>query len=77
MKLNKIIGIILILVGIAMAVTGGFSFEQKKKVLNTDAIDISTKETKTVSWPPIVGSIVVLGGIAVLLLGGNKNRKVG
>jgi uncharacterized membrane protein YidH (DUF202 family) len=74
MKLYKIIGIILILVGIAMAVTGGFSFKQKKKILNTDTVDISTKQTKTVSWSPIVGSIVVLGGIAVLLLGGNKNK---
>lgn len=74
MRGNTIIGIALILFGFAMIVTGGFSFQQKKKVLDTGTIDISTKETRTVTWPPVVGGLVIAGGIVLLLMGG-KSRK--
>lgn len=74
MKGNTIIGIALVLFGLAMIATGGFSFQQKKKVLNTNTVDITTKETKTVTWPPVVGGLVIAGGIVLLLVGG-KSRK--
>jgi hypothetical protein len=74
MKGLKITGVALILLGIAMFAIGGFSYKQKQKVLDTNVIDITTKETKTVSWPPIVGSIVVLGGIVILLISGNRKE---
>jgi len=44
MRVFKIIGIILIVAGIAMLVTGSFHFKEKKKVLDTDVVDISTKD---------------------------------
>ena len=69
MRVFKIIGIILIVAGIAMLVTGSFHFKEKKKVLDTDVVDISTKETKIVTWPRIIGVVAALGGIVVLLLG--------
>jgi hypothetical protein len=72
MKALKIAGIALIVLGIVMIVIGGISYKQKKKVLDTDVVDITTKETKTITWPPIIGSIVVLGGIVVFILGGKE-----
>lgn len=68
----KIIGIILIIVGIAMAVTGSFSFQYKKKIIDTDFIDISKRETKTVVWPRITGAVIIVGGVAMLLLSGKR-----
>lgn len=68
----KVIGIILIIIGIAMTATGSLSFRQKKKIIDTDAIDISTHETKTVSWPRITGIIIVAGGITLLALSRKK-----
>ena len=69
MRVFKIIGIILIVAGIAMLVTGSFHFKEKKKVLDTDVVDISTRETKIVTWPRIIGVVIALGGIVILLLG--------
>ncbi|MCU7552709.1 hypothetical protein OCK74_26555 [Chitinophagaceae bacterium LB-8] len=73
MQTLKIAGVALVLLGIVMIAIGGFSYKQKKKVLDTGVIDITAKETKTITWPPIVGGIVVLGGVVVYILGG-KNR---
>ncbi len=69
MSIFKIIGIILIIAGIAMLATGSFHFKEKKKVVDTNVVDISTKETKIVTWPRIAGVVVALGGVVHLLLG--------
>jgi drug/metabolite transporter (DMT)-like permease len=73
MRRLKIIGIILIVIGIAMLAKVVFHFKEKKKVLDTDVIDINRTETKTVSWPRIAGVVVIVGGVALLLL--NKNDR--
>lgn len=73
MKLFRIIGIILIVIGIAMLATGAFHFKEKKKVLDTDVIDINRTETKVVTWPRIAGVVVISGGIVLLILG-EKNK---
>lgn len=64
----KIIGIVLIVIGIAMLATGSFHYKEKKKVLDTDVIDINKTETKIVTWPRIAGAVVIVGGIVLLLL---------
>ena len=73
MSALKIIGIILIVVGVAMLATGGFHFKEKKKILDTDVVDINRTETRIVTWPRIAGVAVIVGGVALLLL--NKNNK--
>jgi drug/metabolite transporter (DMT)-like permease len=75
MRVFKIIGIILVIAGIAMLATGSFHFKERKKVLDTDVVDISRTETKVVSWPRIAGVVVIVGGIALLLL--NKRDNAG
>ena len=73
MRVFKIIGIILVIAGIAMLATGSFHLKQRKKVLDTDVIDISRTETKIVTWPRIAGAVVIVGGIALLLLNKRDN----
>lgn len=68
MSALKIIGLVLIVTGIAMLATGGFHFKEKKKILDTDVIDINKTETKIVTWPRIAGTVVIVGGIVLLLV---------
>ena len=77
MKALRVIGFVLIIIGIIMMVTGGISFRQKKKLIDTNAVDISTKETKTISWPRVTGAIVLVGGVVILLMTGNKGNLPG
>lgn len=70
--MNKTIGIILLLVGIAMLIWSGFSYTKKDKLIDAGPIQVSAKKKHTVSWPPFAGGVLVIGGI-VLLVTAKKN----
>jgi len=74
MKIARIIGIVLIIVGIAMVATGEFNFKSKEKILDTGEVEINRKETKNVTWPRFTGAIIVVGGIIILLLADKKKK---
>ena len=71
----RILGILLIVLGIFMLVSGGFNYRTKEKVIETDAIEINKTENKTVTWPWYAGGIAVIGGIIVLLMDQKGRRK--
>ena len=68
----KLIGIILIAVGILALAYQGFSYNQTEKDAQLGPIQIQHTETHTVPVPPLVGGgIVLLGGI-LLAMGSRK-----
>jgi len=69
----KIIGIVLITVGILMLVFGNISFTKKEKVLDVGPVEINKKEKKTIAWPNYAGGIAILAG-AIVLIAGNKKE---
>ncbi|MDQ2751616.1 MAG: hypothetical protein M3R72_01170 [Bacteroidota bacterium] len=64
----KILGIILIVVGILMFVFHNISFTQEKKVVDLGPLQVNKKEEKTIGWPIYAGAIAVVAGIAVIVL---------
>ena len=69
----KILGIILIVVGIAMVLIRGFSVQTEKKVLDVGPVEVNKKENRWVGWPTYVGGVVAVVGV-VLLVGANKRN---
>ncbi len=65
--MNKTVGIILIVVGIAMLIWGGFSYTKKEKVVDAGPIQISADRQETVNWPPYAGGIILVAGVVVLV----------
>ena len=65
--MNKTVGIILILIGIAMLIWGGFTYTKKEKIIDTGPIVISADRQKTVNWPPYLGGIILVAGVVVLV----------
>ena len=63
------IGIILIIVGIVGFALGGFSFTHEKKVVDMGPVQISHQQTKTVPIPPILSTVALIGGIALVVVG--------
>lgn len=70
--MNRTLGIILTLVGIAMLIWGSFTYTKKEKIIDTGSIEISADKQETVNWPPYVGGVVLVVGV-VLILVGKKN----
>ena len=69
----KSLGVILVVLGIAMMVYTGFNFVTKEKVVDLGPLEISKEKNNPVSWSPIVGVVLIVGGIIVLARG----KKVG
>jgi len=63
----KALGTILIVVGIAMMIFTGFNIITKKKVVDVGPIEINKEEKTPVYWSPIVGGVLIIGGIVALL----------
>jgi hypothetical protein len=69
----KNLGIVLIVIGIIMVLITGFNFVTKKKVVDLGPIQVDKTENHPVQWSPIVGGILLAGGI--LLVATNKGSK--
>jgi uncharacterized protein (UPF0333 family) len=68
----RILGIILIIAGIAMFFFSGFNFTTKEKVIDAGPIQVSADKQNSVAWPSYAGGIVVVAGIVVFILGKKK-----
>jgi len=66
-NMNRTIGIILLVIGIAMLIWTGFTYTKKEKIVDAGPIQISADRQKTVNWPPYAGGILVIGGIILLV----------
>ena len=71
--MNRTLGIILIVVGIAMLIWTGFSYTKKEKIVDAGPIQISADKEKSVNWPPYAGGIILIAGVIVFAT--SKNRK--
>jgi hypothetical protein len=73
MKPTVIVGIVLIVLGIAALAYQGFSYTSREKVVDLGPIEATAETRKSVPIPPIAGAAAVAGGIALLVLGSRKN----
>jgi uncharacterized membrane protein YdcZ (DUF606 family) len=62
----RTLGMILVVVGIAMMVITGFNLVTKKKVVDVGPVEINKEKNHPISWSPIIGAALLLGGIAVM-----------
>lgn len=70
MKNNPILGIVLILVGVAILAYGHFRYRTTDTVLEVGPIKATAEHTKTVPLPPILGWLFVGGGVCALVYSG-------
>ena len=65
----KVLGIILIVVGIAAFAYQGITYTSREKVVDLGPVQVTAEKTRTFPLPPIVGGIALVGGIVLLLIG--------
>ena len=65
----KLVGIVLIIIGVLALVYQGFTYTKTEKDAQLGPIEIQHQETHTVPLPPIVGGVCIVGGVLALTLG--------
>ena len=68
----KMLGIVLIVIGIAMIVIRQINYTSEKKVADLGPIELNKKEQKTVAWPTYAGIAIAVCGVVVLIAAGKK-----
>lgn len=69
---TRTIGIVLIVIGVVMMIYTGFNVMTKEKVVDLGPIEVIKEESHPVQWSPIIGAILLVGGIAAVVAGKNK-----
>lgn len=59
----KILGMVLIALGLIGLVWGGFSYTSREKVLDVGPIHATRDETHHVPLPPVAGALALVGGM--------------
>ena len=72
MNAARIVGIVLIVAGIAALALGGFSFTKETHQAKLGPLEFSIKEKETVNFPAWAGVAAIVVGGALVLLGGKK-----
>jgi hypothetical protein len=67
----KVIGIILIVLGLAGVIYGGFSYTTHKNEVNMGPLRVQKSEQRSVPIPPILGIVAIAGG-GLLVYSGSK-----
>ncbi len=65
--MSKILGLILIALGLVGLAWGGFTYTTKEKVVDLGPIHATRDETHNVPLPPIAGAVALIGGIVLLV----------
>lgn len=68
----KIAGIVLIIVGVAALIYGGFSYTTEKKAVDLGPIQINKTEHHSIPLPPLLGIVAIAGGAALFFSGARQ-----
>jgi uncharacterized membrane protein len=66
------LGIVLVVIGIIMMIYTGFTYVTRENVVDLGPLQINKEERHPVQWSPIIGGILLVGGIVIVLTGKNK-----
>lgn len=68
----KIVGILLIVLGIIALIYGGISYTREETLVDLGPIEAKAETRETIPLPPILGGLALVGGVALLIAGSRK-----
>jgi len=69
MKAATVVGILLIVLGIAGFAFGGVSFTHEKKDVDMGPVQIGHEKKETMPIPPILSTISLIAGVGLVVVG--------
>jgi len=73
MKPIILVGILLIVFGGLALAYQGFNYTHRERVMDVGPMHVTREDHDRVSIPPILGGLALVGGIALLVVGGKKS----
>jgi hypothetical protein len=73
MKPKIVIALVLIVVGIAALAYQGVTYTTREKVIDVGPIHVTAEKTRTIPLQPVLGALVLVGGIVLLVVGIRKD----
>ena len=68
----KILGIVLIVLGIVALAYQGITYTTSEKVVDLGPLQVEAKREKTLPLPPIVGAAAVIGGVILVAVSSRR-----
>lgn len=68
----RIIGILLIVLGLVALAYQGITYTKSEKVLEVGPITATKETKKTIPLPPVLGGVALLGGIVLLVASSSR-----
>lgn len=72
MKPTAILGLLLIVVGLAALAYQGVTYTSRDTVLDIGPLHATTEREHTVPLPPVLGMAAIAGGVALMIVGVRK-----
>ena len=69
MKSTSIVGIVLIVLGLAALAYQGINYTTRETVVDIGPVHATAERHRTLPLPPVVGAVAVVGGIVLLVTG--------
>jgi len=66
------LGIVMVVLGLVMMLITGINFVSKEKVADLGKVEITKTENNPVRWSPVVGGVLLVGGIVLIAIGNKK-----
>ncbi|MBF0169574.1 MAG: DUF3185 domain-containing protein [Nitrospinae bacterium] len=73
MRAMSLAGILLLLIAFAAFAYQGFTYTTSEEVIDVGPLQVSKETDHSVSLPPVVGGIALVGGVLLLALGYKKS----
>lgn len=73
MKTYAPFAIALIVLAVIAFAYQGISYTTREKVVDLGPLQMTAERTRTLPLPPIVGTVALIGGIALLVVGNKKS----
>ena len=72
MKSTSIVGIVLIVLGLAALAYQGINYTTRETVIDIGPVHATAERHRTLPLPPVVGAVALVGGIVLLVTGARK-----
>ena len=70
---RRIVGLVLVIVGLISLLWGGISWTREKTIVDIGPIEARSQERETIPLPPVVGGIALVAGV-ILLVARERSR---